>query len=118
MKHIFIIGISIFWIGFISCSDDKIDTLPATTRTILVYMMANNSLGNETIINGISQSYDDANIEAMIKGISNGNNNGKLLIYYAGKGHEDNTLFEIKDNGHYHIPITISANGYATYRGN
>ena len=98
MKHIFIIGISIFWIGFISCSDDKIDTLPATTRTILVYMMANNSLGNETIINGISQSYDDANIEAMIKGISNGNNNGKLLIYYAGKGHEDNTLFEIKDN--------------------
>lgn len=27
-------------------------------------------------------------------------------------------VFEIKDNGHYHIPITISANGYATYRGN
>ena len=27
-------------------------------------------------------------------------------------------VFEIKGNGHYHIPITISANGYATYRGN
>ena len=27
-------------------------------------------------------------------------------------------VFEIKDDGHYHIPITISANGYATYRGN
>ncbi len=27
-------------------------------------------------------------------------------------------VFEIKDNTHYHIPITISANGYTTYRGN
>ncbi len=26
-------------------------------------------------------------------------------------------LFEIKDNSHYHIPITVSANGYSTYRG-
>lgn len=27
-------------------------------------------------------------------------------------------VFEIKDNEHYHIPITLSANGYSTYRGN
>ena len=27
-------------------------------------------------------------------------------------------IFDINDNGHYHIPITMSANGYATYRGN
>ncbi len=27
-------------------------------------------------------------------------------------------VFEIKGRGHYHIPITMSANGYATYRGN
>lgn len=27
-------------------------------------------------------------------------------------------VFDIEDNGHYHIPITISANGYSTYRGN
>ena len=27
-------------------------------------------------------------------------------------------IFSINDNGHYHIPITMSANGYATYRGN
>ena len=27
-------------------------------------------------------------------------------------------VFEIKDNEHYHVPITLSANGYATYRGN
>lgn len=26
--------------------------------------------------------------------------------------------FRIEGEGHYHIPITMSANGYATYRGN
>lgn len=26
-------------------------------------------------------------------------------------------VFEIKDKSHYHIPITVSANGYGTYRG-
>jgi len=26
-------------------------------------------------------------------------------------------IFEIKDSGHYHIPITVTANGYSTYRG-
>lgn len=27
-------------------------------------------------------------------------------------------VFEIKGAGHYHIPITMSANGYSTYKGN
>jgi len=27
-------------------------------------------------------------------------------------------VFEIKDDSHYHVPITLSAFGYATYRGN
>ncbi|MBL7769651.1 MAG: hydroxyisourate hydrolase [Flavipsychrobacter sp.] len=27
-------------------------------------------------------------------------------------------VFEIKDNSHYHVPITLSAFGYSTYRGN
>ena len=27
-------------------------------------------------------------------------------------------VFEIKDNKHYHVPITLSPYGYATYRGN
>lgn len=27
-------------------------------------------------------------------------------------------VFEIKDTKHYHVPITLSAFGYATYRGN
>jgi 5-hydroxyisourate hydrolase len=27
-------------------------------------------------------------------------------------------VFEIKDNQHYHVPITLSPYGYSTYRGN
>ncbi|MCP2044440.1 hydroxyisourate hydrolase [Pontibacter sp. HSC-36F09] len=27
-------------------------------------------------------------------------------------------VFQIKDNDHYHVPITLSPYGYATYRGN
>lgn len=27
-------------------------------------------------------------------------------------------VFEIKDNSHYHVPITLSPFGYSTYRGN
>ena len=27
-------------------------------------------------------------------------------------------VFEIKDNQHYHVPITLTAYGYSTYRGN
>jgi 5-hydroxyisourate hydrolase len=27
-------------------------------------------------------------------------------------------VFQIKDNSHYHVPITLSAFGYSTYRGN
>lgn len=27
-------------------------------------------------------------------------------------------VFEIKDNAHYHVPITLSPYGYSTYRGN
>ncbi|MGC1633228.1 MAG: hydroxyisourate hydrolase, partial [Gelidibacter sp.] len=27
-------------------------------------------------------------------------------------------VFEIKDDNHYHVPITLSPFGYSTYRGN
>ena len=27
-------------------------------------------------------------------------------------------IFKVEGKGHYHIPITMSANGYSTYRGN
>ena len=43
--------------------------------------------------------------------------------YFAAQGQPSiypfvEVIFRIEGDGHYHIPITMSANGYATYRGN
>lgn len=43
--------------------------------------------------------------------------------YFKGLGQESfypfiEVVFELKDNNHYHVPITLSAFGYSTYRGN
>ena len=43
--------------------------------------------------------------------------------YFQQKGTESfypfiDVIFEIKDENHYHVPITLSAFGYSTYRGN
>ena len=43
--------------------------------------------------------------------------------YFEGLGQSSiypfvEVIFRIVGDGHYHIPITMSANGYATYRGN
>ncbi|WP_188360980.1 MULTISPECIES: hydroxyisourate hydrolase [Flavobacterium] len=57
------------------------------------------------------------------------NNNGiyKLTYFTSDYFKENNTesfypfievVFQITDNSHYHVPITLSAFGYSTYRGN
>lgn len=43
--------------------------------------------------------------------------------YFEAHGEESiypfvEVVFRIEGDGHYHIPITMSANGYSTYRGN
>ena len=43
--------------------------------------------------------------------------------YFKGLGQESfypfiEVVFELKDNNHYHVPITLSPVGYSTYRGN
>lgn len=59
---------------------------------------------------------------------SKGSNEGiyKLTYYvkpYFEKQHQDTfypyieVVFEIKDDKHYHVPITLSPFGYSTYRG-
>jgi 5-hydroxyisourate hydrolase len=50
------------------------------------------------------------------------------LIYLTGNYFKENkvesfypfieVVFQIKDKTHYHVPITLSAYGYSTYRGN
>ena len=79
----------------------------------------------------IDETYTDNNgrIKDFLKEESNKNNNGvyKLTFYitpYFEKLKQKTfypfieVVFEIKDNQHYHIPITLSPYGYSTYRGN
>ena len=79
----------------------------------------------------IDEKYTDNNgrIKDFLKEESNENNNGvyKLTFYitpYFEKLKQKTfypfieVVFEIKDNQHYHIPITLSPYGYSTYRGN
>ena len=79
----------------------------------------------------IDEKYTDYNgrIKDFLKEESNKNNNGvyKLTFYitpYFEKLKQKTfypfieVVFEIKDNQHYHIPITLSPYGYSTYRGN
>ena len=79
----------------------------------------------------IDEKYTDNNgrIKDFLKEEANKNNNGvyKLTFYitpYFEKLKQKTfypfieVVFEIKDNQHYHIPITLSPYGYSTYRGN
>ena len=79
----------------------------------------------------IDEKYTDNNgrIKDFLKEESNKNNNGvyKLTFYitpYFEKLKQKTfypfieVVFEIKDDQHYHIPITLSPYGYSTYRGN
>ena len=79
----------------------------------------------------IDEKYTDNNgrIKDFLKEESDKNNNGvyKLTFYitpYFERLKQKTfypfieVVFEIKDNQHYHIPITLSPYGYSTYRGN
>ena len=79
----------------------------------------------------IDEKYTDNNgrIKDFLKEKSDKNNNGvyKLTFYitpYFERLKQKTfypfieVVFEIKDNQHYHIPITLSPYGYSTYRGN
>ena len=65
MKFKLITLFIILCLGFTSCSENETPE-PRTTRTILVYMMANNSLN----------SFASKNIESMIEGATSKNLNG------------------------------------------
>ena len=60
---------------------------------------------------------------------NNKNNNGVYKLTFETKPYFDNShidtfypfievVFAIKDEAHYHVPITISPYGYSTYKGN
>ncbi|MEO6903022.1 MAG: hydroxyisourate hydrolase [Bacteroidia bacterium] len=79
----------------------------------------------------IDEKFTDENgrIKNFLKEEKGVNNQGiyKLTYYTApylkGLGQESfypfiEVVFELKDSNHYHVPITLSAYGYSTYRGN
>ena len=47
----------------------------------------------------------------------------QVVPYFEAQGQDSfypfiEVVFQIKDNAHYHVPITLSPYGYSTYRGN
>ena len=73
----------------VSCDKDEPAQPAYSNRTILVYIVANNSLGAE--------NYDETDINEMILASQNNNfNNGRLIIYHAPLGSKP-TLKEIVD---------------------
>ena len=71
-----------------SCGDDNKKEDTTTSRTVLVYMIANNSLS----------SYAEINLGSMVTVGTNANlNGGNLIVYYAPKGATPE-LIQIKEN--------------------
>lgn len=94
MKFKLITLFIILCLGFTSCSENETPE-PRTTRTILVYMMANNSLN----------SFASKNIESMIEGATSKNlNGGNLIVYYAPAGSPPE-LLRIKEEKSYYAAI-------------
>lgn len=66
----------IYSILLTSCCDKKEDPIPPANRTVLVYMVANNSLGQS--------SYDYRDLQEMHQAATNdGFNGGRLIVYHA-----------------------------------
>lgn len=89
MKLKQILCLLIICLGFANCSNDDIPE-PTPVRTILVYIMANNSLN----------SYATKNIESMIDAVTQGDlNGGNLIVFHAARGAEPELLQIKKENG-------------------
>ena len=69
-----------------ACSKDEPYIPPTVDRTVLVYMMADNSLS----------SYSDENIQSMMDG-ADGNLNGGNLIVYVDAQNETPQLLQLKE---------------------
>lgn len=87
MKTKLFLYISIFINVFAGCTKEEPDG-PQSKRTLLVYMIANNSLS----------SYAEKNMASMVQAANaQGLNGGNLIVYYAPVG-QDPSLVQIKNN--------------------
>lgn len=84
----YIIGL-LFALGMAGCIECEVPEPSHPTRTVLVYMAAENNL----------DGYTGGNIVNMLKGVEDGNlNDGHLLVFYDGRTGEPPTLSEITLN--------------------
>lgn len=97
--------ISLLAVFMTSCSDNEPESLP-TERTILVYMAANNSLGN--------MNSDTKDLEEMKAAVTNGalGNNNRLMIFYAPTGGSQ-TLYEMLPTGNLNKVVEYSGTEFA-----
>jgi len=68
-------------LAFTACgdSDEPTPSTPDTPRTILVYMLASNNLGDDS-----GSNFDKLDLDEMLTGAKNGAlNGGRLLVYHA-----------------------------------
>lgn len=86
LQHFLLISISLLLI-FPGCKEKEEPIETINNRTILVYMLADNNLGN-------SYDYDNSNIEAMCRSFEGKNIDGHLVVFHA-DGTDHPTLHEI-----------------------
>lgn len=87
-------------------------------------------LEGDNVWRQIDEKLTDANgrVRDFLEQDGSGNTGIYRLTYHVGpyfksRGEESfypfvEVVFEIKDDSHYHVPITLSPYGYSTYRGN
>lgn len=95
------ISIMLVCLGLCSCGKDEPQKASTETkRTILVYMIANNSLGHSVNPTTLKQ-YDDDDLDEMLQAVTNNNiDNGRLIVYHVPPIKEGvPTLKEITSDG-------------------
>ena len=107
-KHILTIIITILAFIFTSCfGNDEPDVKGPTRRTVVVYMVATNSLG--------TLDYDTKDINEMKLAIESiGNTNCRLLIYYTAYNSEP-SLIEIKNTNGKAVTETLKTYSSSVY---
>ena len=106
MSRIWVFMLAII-VSMVSCSHDEPKPEENAKRTILVYMIATNSLG--------SNHRDQQDLEEMDQAVANGALNGcRLLVYRVANDDQDPTLFEIrlKKGKVEHVPLMTYGNAH------
>lgn len=136
MKKIFLIPMMLFAFATITFAQDATYQLSSHILDITQgkpahdVKIALSKLGKNDKWTLVEEKFTDSNgrIKDFLKQDGKSNVGIYKLTYYTTPYFEKNgttsfypfieVVFELKDNEHYHVPITLSPFGYSTYRGN